>query len=63
MEYVEGDTLEQELRTAGGKLPEERVIEIALQVLDTLEYLHHREPPVIYCDEALQYHDRAFGQG
>ena len=50
MEYVEGDTLEQELRTAGGKLPEERVIEIALQVLDTLEYLHHREPPVIYRD-------------
>ncbi|MGO9056651.1 MAG: serine/threonine protein kinase [Candidatus Binataceae bacterium] len=50
MEYVEGDTLEQELRAAGGKLPEDRVIEIALQVLDTLEYLHHREPPVIYRD-------------
>jgi serine/threonine protein kinase len=50
MEYVEGNTLEEELRNAGGKLPEERVIDIALQVLETLEYLHHREPPVIYRD-------------
>ena len=50
MEYVAGDTLEEEIKTAGGKLPENRVIDIALQVLDTLEYLHHREPPVIYRD-------------
>ena len=50
MEYVDGDTLEQELRAAGGKLEEARVIDIALQVLDTLEYLHHRDPPVIYRD-------------
>src|SRR5277367_4249525 len=50
MEYVEGNTLEEELRNAGGKLPEQHVIDIALQVLDTLEYLHHREPPVIYRD-------------
>jgi serine/threonine protein kinase len=50
MEYVEGNTLEEELRNAGGKLPQERVIDIALQVLDTLEYLHHREPPVVYRD-------------
>jgi serine/threonine protein kinase len=50
MEYVAGQTLEEQLKAAGGKLPEDRVIEIALQVLDTLEYLHHREPPVIYRD-------------
>ncbi len=50
MEYVAGRTLEEELKAAGGKLPEGRVIEIALQVLDTLDYLHHREPPVIYRD-------------
>jgi serine/threonine protein kinase len=50
MEYVAGQTLEEELKAAGGKLAEGRVIEIALQVLDTLEYLHHREPPVIYRD-------------
>jgi serine/threonine protein kinase len=50
MEYVAGETLEEQLKQAGGKLPEDRVIDIALQVLDTLEYLHHREPPVIYRD-------------
>ncbi|HEV3110330.1 MAG TPA: serine/threonine-protein kinase [Candidatus Binataceae bacterium] len=50
MEYVAGDTLEEEIKAAGGKLPEDRVIDIALQVLETLEYLHHREPPVIYRD-------------
>ncbi len=50
MEYVAGETLEEEIKAAGGKLPDDRVIDIALQVLDTLEYLHHREPPVIYRD-------------
>jgi len=50
MEYVAGATLEEEIKAGGGKLPENRVIEISLQVLETLEYLHHREPPVIYRD-------------
>src|SRR5579883_616689 len=50
MEYIAGQTLEEQLKAAGGKLPEDQVIEIALQVLDTLEYLHHREPPVVYRD-------------
>src|SRR6201993_4991937 len=48
MEYVDGITLEQKLRDAGGKLPEKEVIEIALQICDTLQYLHNLEPPVIY---------------
>jgi serine/threonine protein kinase len=50
MEYISGITLEQKLQSAGGKLPEGEVIEVALQVLDTLEYLHNLEPPVIYRD-------------
>jgi hypothetical protein len=50
MEHVEGVTLEQELTDAGGKLPELRLIDIALQILDTLEYLHNLNPPVIYRD-------------
>jgi serine/threonine protein kinase len=50
MEYIDGDTLEDELRVNGGKLPAARVIEIALQILTTLEYLHNLEPPVIYRD-------------
>ena len=50
MEYIEGITLEQKLQNAGGKLPENEVIDVAMQVLDTLEYLHNLEPPVIYRD-------------
>ena len=50
MEYIDGITLEQKLQNAGGKLPESEVIDVALQVLDTLEYLHNLEPPVIYRD-------------
>jgi serine/threonine protein kinase len=50
MEFIDGITLEQKVQNAGGKLPENEVIEVALQVLDTLEYLHNLEPPVIYRD-------------
>ncbi|HEY6300044.1 MAG TPA: protein kinase [Candidatus Binatus sp.] len=50
MEYIDGITLEQKLNESGGKLPESEVIDVALQVLDTLEYLHNLEPPVIYRD-------------
>ncbi len=50
MEYIDGITLEQKLKDNGGKLSEAEVIDIALQVLDTLEYLHNLEPPVIYRD-------------
>lgn len=50
MEFIDGITLEEKLRGAGGKLPEGEVTDVALQVLDTLEYLHNLEPPVIYRD-------------
>ncbi len=50
MEYIDGVTLEDEMRTNGGKLPPAQVIEIALQILATLEYLHNLDPPVIYRD-------------
>ena len=50
MEFVDGINLEQKLKDQGGKLGESEVIDIAMQVLDTLEYLHNREPPVIYRD-------------
>jgi serine/threonine protein kinase len=50
MEFIDGITLEQKLKDSGGKLPESEVIDLALQVLDTLDYLHNLEPPVIYRD-------------
>jgi len=49
MEFVEGDTLESRIRKAG-KLSELEAIDIAMQILDTLEYLHGLNPPVIYRD-------------
>src|SRR5580700_4950135 len=50
MEYVDGTTLEDVLKTSGGKLGEASMIDIALQVLDTLQYLHNLAPPVVYRD-------------
>jgi len=50
MEYIDGTTLEDKLKQHGGKLGPEQVVEIALQVLDTLDYLHHLVPAVIYRD-------------
>jgi serine/threonine protein kinase len=50
MEFIDGITLEQKLHEAGGKMPEQQVVEIALQICDTLQYLHNLEPPVIYRD-------------
>ena len=50
MEYIDGATLEEEMKEAGGRLAASRVIDIALQILDTLAYLHGLEPPVIYRD-------------
>ncbi|HXN85875.1 MAG TPA: protein kinase, partial [Candidatus Binataceae bacterium] len=43
-------TLEDELKQNGGKLPESRVTDIALQILDTLQYLHNLSPSVVYRD-------------
>ncbi len=50
MEYIGGNTLEETLRSQNGKLDEARVIDIALQVLDTLIYLHGLVPAVVYRD-------------
>ncbi|HEY2526252.1 MAG TPA: protein kinase [Candidatus Binataceae bacterium] len=50
MEFIDGATLEEEMKQSGGRLAEPRVIDIALQILATLEYLHGLEPPVIYRD-------------
>jgi serine/threonine protein kinase len=50
MEYIDGTTLEDRIKQQGGKLPPQEVVDVALQVLDTLDYLHHLQPPVIYRD-------------
>ncbi|MGH7815607.1 MAG: protein kinase domain-containing protein [Candidatus Binataceae bacterium] len=51
MEHVEGDTLDQLLTAApAGRLEEKFVIEVALQILAALEYLHGQTPPIVYRD-------------
>jgi WD40 repeat protein len=50
MDYIEGETLEAQLDRAGGKLPLEKVFDIGLQLCSVLDYLHNRQPPIIFRD-------------
>jgi serine/threonine protein kinase len=50
MEYIDGSTLEDGIKNGGGKIAADDVVEVAIQILDTLEYLHGLTPPVIYRD-------------
>ena len=49
MDYIEGETLGDVLR-AEGPQPQELVIEWALQLCEVLDYLHTRNPAIIYRD-------------
>lgn len=50
MERVEGPTLEGLLRSRAEPLPQARVVELGIALAETLHYLHHRRPPVVYRD-------------
>jgi WD40 repeat protein/tRNA A-37 threonylcarbamoyl transferase component Bud32 len=51
MDFIEGETLEEHLdKNKGGKLPVEQVLEIGIQLCMVLEYLHMRQPPIIFRD-------------
>ena len=50
MDFIEGETLEDTLDKAGGKLPVERVLHIGIQLCSVLDYLHNRRPPIIFRD-------------
>lgn len=49
MDYIEGNPLSKRLDESGAQ-PEEYVIEWAKQLCDVLDYLHTREPAIIYRD-------------
>ena len=49
MDYVEGRTLADILKNEGPQ-PEDRVADWGIQLCDALDYLHRRNPPVIYRD-------------
>jgi serine/threonine-protein kinase len=50
MEYVQGETLDNKLAQMKGPLPEPIVRRYAEQLCDVLDYLHHRQPAVIFRD-------------
>src|SRR6266566_182812 len=51
MDYIEGETLEQYLdRIVSGRLPLEEVLDIGIQLCTVLDYLHTREPSIIFRD-------------
>jgi hypothetical protein len=50
MEYVEGETLAQQMDDAPGGLPIEKVLGWAFQLCDALDYLHSQDPSVIFRD-------------
>ncbi len=50
MEYVDGVTLQQRLASSGGRLEQAAVLDITLQILETLEYLHALKPSIIHRD-------------
>ena len=49
MDYIEGKPLSKRIEESGAQ-PEEYVIEWAKQLCDVLDYLHTREPAIIYRD-------------
>ncbi|HLV98787.1 MAG TPA: serine/threonine-protein kinase [Ktedonobacterales bacterium] len=51
MEFIQGETLEAALdREPDGRLPLERVLKIGTQLCQVLDYLHTRQPPIIFRD-------------
>lgn len=49
MDYIQGDTLKAEMQKRG-RIPEPVASDWAVQICDILEYLHKRNPPVIFRD-------------
>lgn len=51
MDFIDGEPLDALLaRLGGATLPPDKVLDIALQLCAVLEYLHTRQPPIIFRD-------------
>jgi serine/threonine protein kinase len=51
MKYISGGDLASRLRSSpDGRIDEQTVTEWAIQVADVLDYLHNRQPPIVYRD-------------
>jgi WD40 repeat protein len=51
MDFIEGETLEKHLEKLGNtRMPIEKTLAIVLQLCSVIEYLHTRQPPIIFRD-------------
>ncbi|MGH2506101.1 MAG: protein kinase domain-containing protein [Ktedonobacteraceae bacterium] len=51
MDYIEGETLEAHFeKSRDGSLPLVMALKVALQLCEVLDYLHTRQPPIIFRD-------------
>ena len=50
MDFIAGETLEEQLAKVGGTLPVEEVLDIGIQLCTVLSYLHNHQPPIIFRD-------------
>lgn len=50
MDFIDGSTLEDYLEKIVPHLPLEEVLDSGLQLCSTLDYLHTRQPPLIFRD-------------
>src|SRR5579875_500559 len=51
MQFIEGQTLESYVQTVPpARLPVEVVLDMGIQLADVLDYLHTRQPPIIFRD-------------
>jgi len=51
MDFIDGETLEDQLQRLGNsKMPVEKTLGITLQLCSVIEYLHTRQPPIVFRD-------------
>lgn len=50
MSFIEGETLESYVQTRGDNLPIPEVLDIGMQLCTVLDYLHNRQPSIIFRD-------------
>lgn len=50
MKFIQGRDLSSQLKHAGGRVDERRVVEWAIQACDVLQYIHTLVPPIIFRD-------------
>ncbi len=50
MEFIPGESLKKRLETANAPILEGQVLDWAIQICEVLDYLHSRNPPIIFRD-------------